>query len=145
MNSKSKEELLREEIRASQDLLFRLIQWAITVMVSVQTALYFIRKDIVAGYVAQGLLKPGAPLPWGRHIVGTLGLIIIASIFSFMTFVGVHRYRDYKDQLIEANESGIRETPRNKFSRWSIIILYFIFPLLDILIKIYFSIEIKLD
>jgi hypothetical protein len=141
---KSKEELLREEVRAAQDLLFRINQWAITVILSLQTAIYFVRRDILAEYITRGITKPGEPLPWNRYLVGTFGLLIVASIFSFMTFIVSRRYRDYREQLAEGSESGIRDWPVNRYARWTVVGLYYIFPLLDLLIRLYITIEIKL-
>jgi hypothetical protein len=38
---KSKEELLSEETRAAADLASRFLQWGVTLMISIQTALFF--------------------------------------------------------------------------------------------------------
>ncbi len=133
---KSKEEMLREEVRAALDLLFRLNQWAITVILSLQTAIYFVRRDILAEYISLGVVKAGEPLPWHRYLVGTGGLFIVASIFSFMTFIVGSRYRDYRKQLVESSESGILDLPSNRFSRLTVMGLYYIFPFLDFLIRL---------
>ena len=56
---KSKEELLCEEVRFWADMQQKYMQWALTVMISLQTAIFFVRRDLVITYVDAGILKKG--------------------------------------------------------------------------------------
>ena len=68
---KSKEGLLREELRAIADTSLKLMQWGVTLLVSVETALFFIRRDVLASEIQSGRLKLGDELPAYRYYMGT--------------------------------------------------------------------------
>ena len=68
---KTKEELLSEEVRAAMDMGTRLLQWGVTLMISVQTALFFVRHDVLGSLIDAGTLPKGSQLPLGRYVIGT--------------------------------------------------------------------------
>ncbi len=138
---KSKEELLREEVRFYMDLVQKMMQWGITLMVSLQTALFFLRRELVDRMVTSGELQKGEQLPYWRYLAGTAFLLLAALIVSAINKRTVEQYRNYKSQLLMCSESGITDLPlagvgsRLKY-------LFFAFPVFDLLIRLYFTVQI---
>lgn len=87
------------------------MQWGITVLTAAGLNLYYIRRDAQAHLAAQQVLKANEQLPFLRWVVGTLFLVIIASLFaSAMKRVAAHHV-EYRRQLLELKGgfSGIKE------------------------------------
>src|SRR5579871_948875 len=142
---KSKEELLSEEVRAFSDLSSRNLQWGVTLMISLQTALFFVRHEIVATYVEAGKLPKGSELPLDRYLIATGFLCFVAGILAVFTTRITKQYRHYKSQLIASRESGITDLPIKKTGRWAYF-LYFAFPVIDILVRrIIIDINVKIQ
>jgi hypothetical protein len=142
---KSKEELLSEETRAAADASSRFLQWGVTLMISVQTALFFVRHEIVGNLIDAGKLSKGSGLPFERYIIGTAFLVFLAFVLSLLTARSMEQYRNYKNQLIAARESGIQDLKIRHMGRWAYY-LYFSFPAIDILVRIVdFSFNIKFE
>jgi hypothetical protein len=141
---KSTEELLRDEVRAVSAATQGFVQWGLTLQVSLMTALFFIRKDLAGEYVQAGLIKSGQPLPLDRYLVGTGFLLIIALLLWRISLRHAEQYRNYKNQLIDvaARGSGIRELPVIRTGRW-MNLLFFTLPLVDLLIRVYISIDVQ--
>jgi hypothetical protein len=137
---KSKEELLSEETRAAGDTALRLLQWGITLMISIQTALFFVRREILNGYIDSGALPKGSPLPLGRYLIGTGFLCFLAMVLSMFTSRANQQYRNYKNQLIACRESGITDLKVRYTGRWAYA-LYFCFPIIDLLVRVVISIR----
>jgi hypothetical protein len=128
---KSKEELLREETRFWMDILTKQMQWGLTLMVTIQTALVFIRRELLGTFIAGGILKAGDELPYHRYLVGTTFLIVAATMLWAFTNRSVQQYRHYKNQLLECSASGIKDLKTSGISKW-IGFFYFAFPILDV-------------
>lgn len=152
---KSKEEIIREEIRSLRDLLFRMIQWGVSVLVAVQTALFFVRKEIVKGLIERelspggttkqaidalvqsGQLDLGGYIPMHRYVIGTSFLFAVALIFSVLTVYGSNQYRHYR-QLLDANlESDVTPPELKNGPRRLIVAMYMFFPFFDLLIRFF--------
>jgi hypothetical protein len=131
---KSKEELLTEEVRSAAQLSSSYLQWGVTLMISVQTALFFIRHEILAAAVEAGRLPKGSDLPLGRYFLGTAFLFFVAAVLSRFSARNSEQYRHYKKQLIESRASGIKDLPIKYVGRWSYL-LYFAFPVIDLLVR----------
>jgi hypothetical protein len=139
---KSKEELLSEEVRTATTSLHTVLQWGLTVMVSFQTALFFVRREILTSDIEAGRLPKGSQLPMGRWILGTLFLLVLATIFSRLSARAAAQYRHYKEQLIASRESGITDLPIRHTSRWTYP-LFFLFPAIDLVFRIYIDITFR--
>src|ERR1035438_4589491 len=113
---KSKEELLRDETRFWMDSLLKQMQWGLTLLVSIETALVFIRRELINSFVAAGTLKEGEGLPYHRYLVGTAFLLVAATILWALTNRTVQQYRHYKHQVIECSKSGIKDLPTTGIS-----------------------------
>ena len=133
---KSKEELLSEEVRAASELGSKTLQWGVTLMISVQTVIFFVREALLNADIDSGKLPKGAHLPPGRYFVGTGFLFFIAFILSMLTARSIEQYRHYKTQLMANRGSGITDLPIKHMGRVAYY-LYFAFPLIDIAVRIY--------
>ena len=138
---KNKEELLWDEVLSLRDILIILCQWGITALLGFQTAIFFIRKDTYEQLVASSQINSGELVPFDRYVIGTTALIIVAIIFSTLTVMFGNRYRFYKNLLYNNDESGIEIIPTSPFGRWVVVALFFIFPLMDIALRVYISFE----
>jgi len=140
---KSQEELLSEEVRAAEDVAARMMQWGVTLMISLQTALFFIREDVLKQYVDAGKVPMGSELPLPRYFMGTAFLLIVAIVLSRLTARSIKQYRNYKEQLIKCRPSGVIDLPIKHTGRWSYL-LYFVFPAVDLLSRAYIFLELHL-
>jgi len=131
-----KERILRKEIRALHIAGMQIMQWGVTVLVSLQTALFFVRRDIISEYVSRGLLHSGEPLPWHRYIIGSVFLFVLATILARMSHRTSQRLYHYRKQLLECLPSGIEEIGRFPELRALAVGVYFVFPLLDIFLRL---------
>lgn len=145
---KSKEELLREELRAVADVLMKLLQWGITLMVSLETALFFIRREVLLGEIQSGRLKPGEELQPYRYYMGTAFLCFVAFVMISFTLYNSARYRHYRSQLSQVGDSGITDYVPPRFVRplirVLIVLLYVAFPIIDILVRVIIEVKVKL-
>jgi hypothetical protein len=137
---KSKEEMLREEVRFYSDMMQKYLQWGLTVMVSVQTAIFFVRRDLVQTYIDAGVIKKGQELPYYRYIVGTIFILGCALVLSKFNARVANQYRHYKRQLVSAADSGIDDQPITGMSKWGGY-LFFAFPIYDILVRLWVEIK----
>lgn len=138
---KTQEELLSEEVRAASDTGSRMLQWGVTLMITLQTALFFVRQDVVNRLVGAKQLPAGSEVPLQRYFMGTAFLMLIAFILAKLTARSLHQYRHYKEQLIKCRTSGVSDLPIKHTGRWAYV-LYFIFPLVDLLSRGYISIQV---
>jgi hypothetical protein len=140
---KSKEELLREEVRFYLDSMQKMMQWGVTLMISLQTAFLFLRREITQGLIESGELARGASLPYRRYLIGTGFLLLAAFVVWIINNRSIEQYRHYKNQLRGNNESGITDLPTSGVAKW-LQYLYFAFPVADLLIRVYISIEVNI-
>lgn len=136
LKGKTKEEFLREEVQFWMTTLMRQVQWGLTLMVSLQTALVFVRRELFNSLVASGSIKPGSELPYHRYLIGTFFLGVAATILWLLTKRCAFQYRSYKKQLLELKDSCIIDQSSSGFDKW-IGIFYFAFPILDFFFKFY--------
>ena len=141
-NRKSKEEFLSEELRAVADFATRHFQWGVTLLISVQTALFFVRRDVLNGLIDGGIIPKGSELPIPRYVIGTLFLFVVATILSMVGARHAKQYRHYKMQLAESRQSGIVDLPIKHTARW-MYALYYIFPIIDVLYRLYVDIRLQ--
>jgi len=125
------------------------MQWGVTLMISVQTALFFVRKEVLAHEIEAKRLHPWDDLQPYRYYLGTAFLLLLALILASFTLYTSARYRFYKKQLITNSPSGVQEHQGEPFTllliRFATVGLYFIFPLVDLFYRIYIEhIELKI-
>jgi hypothetical protein len=134
---KTDEEILREEIRALRELILKLYQWGVAFIATLQTAIFFIRREVLTGLIDSGRLPKGSLLPVWRHFFGTGVVLLIAIFFTTLSLAIGDRLRWYQEQLAENITSGVKEPPPNHSRanrlRFMVITLYFLFPALDII------------
>ena len=134
---KTDEEILREEIRALRELILKLYQWGVAFIATLQTAIFFIRREVLSGLIESGRLPKGAVLPAWRYFFGTAIVFLIAIFFTTLSRAIGDRHRFYQEQLSRKITSGVEEPPPNRARatrmRWMVISIYFLFPSLDLL------------
>jgi hypothetical protein len=64
---KTDEEILREEIRALREIILKLYQWGVAFIATLQTAIFFIRREVLNGLIDSGRLPKGSLLPAWRY------------------------------------------------------------------------------
>jgi hypothetical protein len=132
---KEKEQLLWEELRSIRDIALKMLQWGVTALASLQTALFFLRKDVYERMLLLKELLPGQHLPWAMYLRGTLFLLMVAVIFSYLLFLTGNRYRKIRAQLVKLNVYQIEHGQASKSARWVVLFVYFAFPVLDVIIR----------
>ena len=133
---KSKEEIIREEIRALREIMLKLLQWGVTLLASMQAAFFFLRREYLNYQIDNGLLPRGAALPLKAYLGGTVFLLAIAIICTLLlTYVG-REFRGYRALLEYHRSSGITDPYRSRRTRGAIRVLtfgmYFFFPAIDL-------------
>src|SRR4051794_32041848 len=106
---KSTEEILREEIRALRDVGLRVCEWGITLLASIETALWFVRQEVRTWMISEQILGKTSPLPWGIYLIGTSFLFLVSFIFIMLMMSVSVTSRGYRKQLAKRIESGIQE------------------------------------
>lgn len=140
------EKIIREEMRSWREIAFRLCQWGVGVLASLQTAIFLIRKEIYAYLIAHGKLDPEQYqyLPWDRYLIGTGGLVMVAFIFTLMSIMVGRRYQFHVRLLETHSESGLPNYRASVFGRVLVCLLYFLFPALDVAIRVYVRLHFEL-
>jgi hypothetical protein len=108
----------------------------VTALASLQTALFFLRKDLYERLLASKQLLPGQWLPLGLYFRGTAFLATVALIFAFLLVLTVNRYKKVRAQLVSVNVYGIDFGPVSKSAPWTVIFVYLAFPILDAIIRL---------
>ena len=82
MNAENAEKNLWDQMRSITQISIRIAQWGITTLLGLLTALFFIRREMLAGLPD---LPPRHPLPVIRFIPGNLVLWVVAILFFRMS------------------------------------------------------------
>lgn len=134
----NREEMIRVEIRHSMDMMLKVIQWGVTVLIAIQTANYYIRKDFIERLIKSKILPEHSMLlPFKYHVIGTFILIVMALIFYGLNYRTSQRYRLYKKELIIYGRSGVKDQKISWWLRPMLQMLFFTFPIMDLGIWIY--------
>ena len=121
------------------DTILKQMQWGLTLMVSLETALLFIRRELLNSLISGGILKAADGLPYHRYLVGTFFLTVAATILWALTKRSAQQYRHYKNQVLQCNKLGITDLPTSGISKW-IGFFYFAFPIMDIAFRFWIEI-----
>jgi hypothetical protein len=140
---KSKEQMLREEVRFYVDIVQKYMQWGLTLLVTLQTAIFFVRRDLAQTYVDAGILRKGQELPYYRYLIGTFFLLLLAFILWRFTNRATEQYRHYKTQLVASADSGINDQSTSGVSNWARY-LYFAFPVYDLAVRLWVDLSLKI-
>jgi hypothetical protein len=138
-----KEQYLREEVRAIQAHIVNLLRWGVTVLVSMQTVLFFVRRDVATTMAANPITANVMQIPLRRYLLGTLFLMLLAVIFYRLTMYALTRLAHYRAQLMIDAVSGIQDLPGRPGAQKWIFFLYFVFPLTDLLFRAYLTFGLK--
>ncbi len=143
---KTSEEIIREELRALTGKMMDVYKWGVSLLATMQTAFFFLRKDVYQRMLDNHELAPGTYLPWNRYLIGTGVLLVVSLIFvGFSHFLRLRFYFYVKllnDKSICENPVPLPPTPW--WIGWILTTLYFTFPIMDIVIRIVLGIEMSL-
>lgn len=134
---KMREQWLREELRATRNLLQHHMSWGITALAAVALNIYYIRIAARTNLISIGTLAPNEAPPFGRWIIGTLYLCLLAAVFIAITRRVARQHVVYRRQLIamEGGYSGIEEKiPLNEYLWLTPYILFLSVPALDLIV-----------
>jgi len=136
---KTKEQWLREELRSTRTIILNQMQWGITILAAVSLNLYYIRRDAKLNLVQHKVLLESDQLPFLRWMLGSIFLLIIASIFASATRRITLHHQAYRKQLYDMSPSysGITETlpvATNRFLNKTPSLLFFAIPALDMFV-----------
>jgi hypothetical protein len=141
---RDREFLLQEELRDLRNIAMRLLQWGVTVLTGLQTAIFFLRKDTYERMLAGGQLKSSEYLPLNRYLVGTVFLLVVAMFVTQLTSMVRDRYKFFYNQLGSKTYTGVAAHPLSKSGRWVLAAIFFSFPVLDVILRFYIRFEIGL-
>ena len=136
-----KEMIIRQELQALRDLGIRVFLWGTTSLVALEIAIYFMRQNAQRSMVASGLLDIGQPLPLARHLVGTCLLLVVATIFGAFLSSIMQSHRHYKFLLL-ASARPSNEWQSSAMQRAIVIAIFLVFPLFDLMMRMYVAIQI---
>ena len=142
----TKEQILREEMRSLADRLVATYQWGVTVLISTETAIFFLRKDIYERMLANGQLTKNEYIPWDRYLIGTGVLLVLALIFFGLTRIIRERYKFYLKVLQDKHTipDALPTPPLPGLARLFGMVLFFVFPLMEIAIRITLKLQLEL-
>lgn len=144
---RTKEDLLRQELRGSQALLVSLIERGVMILAAVEVILYYIRQDVTAHLRELGRLNADELLPLSQWIIGTILLLIIAVIFARSTQRVAQHYSLYRLQLASMTPTftGIAEDlaeavpgQKPRQTRSAQHYAFYAFPLFDLAVWVVF-------
>lgn len=112
-------------------------------MAALQAVIFNIRREIYQWLVDKHKLSADQYqyLPWDRYLIGTVGLFVVATIFTLLTLMAARRYQFYAGLLKKHSELKIPSYQPSVFARILVCSMYFVFPLLDIAIRIYIRVH----
>lgn len=133
-----KEQTLRSEIQHCRELVISIMRWGVTVLIGMETSLWFMRMHVTEHLAKLDNLQADETIPFVRWLFGTVFMLIVACVFYAITrYVGL-KLRDYRRQLLDMKGesiTGIEEVQgASSTLRFTIYGLYFIFPLIDLII-----------
>ena len=131
---------LREEIKNHRGHLFSLVQWGITLLAALESSLYFVRRDLAQALMRNQFTVPAEAFSVGRWGFGTLLLLLVCMLFSFLYLNLLNRYYDYRDQLNAASGeySGISDGVVKRKLKWLPLVFFWAFPLIDLAVWVSF-------
>ena len=132
---KTKEEWLRQELRASRALLVNLMQWGVAILAAVEVSLYYVRQDATAHLRDLGRLNADELLPILWWSIGALFLFMLAYIFARYTDRVAKHHAHYRAQLVSMTPtySSIAESiPVGGSLHQAHSYLFYAFPCFDL-------------
>lgn len=130
------EQIIRSEMQSLRSVGFNLCQTGVAICVAVEIILVFIRRH---SYERLAGANEGAYVPWGRFLLGTLFLAIIASIFTGLVLFVRDRYAFYNNLLRGQSEGSVPVPPPGKVGVLGVAAIFFAFPVADLLLRALFS------
>ena len=141
---KERDILLWTEMRSLRETLMRTLQWSVTALAAVHLALFNMRREMAERMFKAKELLEGQPLPFGRYIIGTFYLTVIATLFALILNLILKRTRHTRKQLEQSNFFQIEFEKPKWYGRWIIFGIIYAFPLLDLVVRLYVRVSLDL-
>ena len=137
---KEEDRVIIEELRSLRSLGFGILQGGFIAEVTILLALFSIRHQVYQSLLTTHQIEQGGVLPSSYYMLGSLFLISVASVFTFLLNSIGKRARMLRTKIAEDTAALLCLTK----SRGSLVlaVLLFIIPLMDILSRLYVKIEI---
>lgn len=143
IRTKSNEEVIREELRATGQGYLLVWRTGISILPALLLATGFFRREVFEQMVkANSNLKL---LPLDRYLLGTLLLFIIALSFNTLIKDIASRYRWYAEQLKKTCENPIELPPVSPNRRTGFLFrnILYVFPLFDLFVRLILEAEVR--
>jgi hypothetical protein len=96
---KTREQWLREEVKNHRALLLSLLQWGMAILATVESSLYFIRRDLAQAILGKPFVIPAQAFSFWHWCFGTSVLFLIVLLFTMFYLNLLKRYTSYREQL----------------------------------------------
>ena len=133
----TREQIIRSEMQSLRSVGFHLCETGVALCVAVEIALVFIRRHSYERLAAMN--QTVQYVPWGRFLMGTLFLVVIASVFSGLVLFVKQRYNFYRSLLARQPDSAVPVPPSTKLATLAGVTVFFVFPAADLLLRVFFS------
>jgi hypothetical protein len=133
----TREQIIRTEMQSLRSVGFHLCETGVALCVAVEIALVFIRRHSYERLAAMN--QAAHYVPWGRFLMGTLFLVVIASVFSGLVLFVRQRYDFYNTLLPRQSDSVVPVPPSTKLVTLGAITVFFVFPAADFLFRVFFD------
>jgi hypothetical protein len=139
-DAKTKEDWIRQELRADRTLMIGLLQWGVGILAVIQLNLYYVRRDVVKYLVDNKKLQPDEMLPFFRWFLGTVFLGLLAYIFTtYMKRIVIRHVAHRKQMEVDGKSwSGIREEAPIGTLNHLHYLLFWAFPVYDLFVYVCF-------
>lgn len=125
------EKAIREEIRSYRAASIDLLKWGVTLLISLETAIFFVRERVAKDMELSGRLGKGEQLPGDHWIIGTVAMLIVASCCFVISWLVGKQYRHNYAALKKLPDLVGPVFPPTRGGRYVLLFIYFVFPLFD--------------
>jgi hypothetical protein len=136
VRTKSNEEIIREELRASSQVYMNLWRTGITLMTGAIVAIGFLRREVAEQIDSTDFSL--LAIPWQTYLLGSLFLAILAYAFHEMLRRQTMRYRWYEGLLKTEcdNALGVPTLTNTERNRSLFNLIFYLFPVFDVYVRI---------
>ena len=140
--------ILRTEMGAIHEERLKVFQTGITLLLALETALYYLRRDVLEHLRLDAEHNHAAPpyiVPWDHSLIGTAILAIVATIFTLLTWSISRRYRFLRNEYKARYPKELPLPTINPISRYLAIFCYLLFPVMDFGIQTWLRSKVMFD
>src|SRR4051794_15332898 len=90
--TRSNEELIQEELRATADGYMKIWQAGMTLLPALMVALFYFRREVAQNFVLAGKMKAGQVLPIDIYLIGSGFVLLVCVAFCLILSLVGNRY-----------------------------------------------------